>query len=156
MCAAAIFLHDPTTMMAAIDPSLMTYEEGVVRVQIEGICRGMTVFSNTLKKYVYQDDLALALLAFSLCSSTDSILFVCFCLFFLIDSILDACADGTSLQSGAIGLGWRLQFRLKGMRCRTKSKTDWLHNSILILKVYSANNNLLWCESFHLFFRNFL
>jgi inosine-uridine nucleoside N-ribohydrolase len=47
-----IYLHDPTTMIAAIDPSLFTYKEGVVRVQQEGICRGMTVFSDAIKRYV--------------------------------------------------------------------------------------------------------
>ncbi|CAM6127100.1 unnamed protein product [Calypogeia fissa] len=47
----AIYLHDPSTMMAAVDPSLLTYEEGVVRVQTDGICRGMTVFCDTLKRW---------------------------------------------------------------------------------------------------------
>lgn len=54
---AAIYLHDPTTMMAAVDPSLLTYKEGVVRVQIEGICRGMTVFCDTLKRYLWDTEL---------------------------------------------------------------------------------------------------
>jgi inosine-uridine nucleoside N-ribohydrolase len=46
----AIYLHDPTTMVAALDPSLFTAAEGVVRVQQEGICRGLTLFNNTKKK----------------------------------------------------------------------------------------------------------
>ncbi|KAJ7527277.1 hypothetical protein O6H91_16G046200 [Diphasiastrum complanatum] len=47
----AIYLHDPTTMVAAIDPSLLTYAEGVVRVQQEGICKGLTLFNSTKKKW---------------------------------------------------------------------------------------------------------
>lgn len=47
----AIYLHDPTTMVAALDPSLFTTAEGVVRVQQEGICRGLTLFNNTKKKF---------------------------------------------------------------------------------------------------------
>ncbi|EFJ35597.1 hypothetical protein SELMODRAFT_80581 [Selaginella moellendorffii] len=47
----AIYLHDPATVIAAIDPSLFTYAEGVVRVQQEGICRGLTLFNNTRKKW---------------------------------------------------------------------------------------------------------
>jgi inosine-uridine nucleoside N-ribohydrolase len=46
---AAIYLHDPATMVAAVDPSLMTYATGAVRVQQEGICRGLTLFNNTNK-----------------------------------------------------------------------------------------------------------
>jgi inosine-uridine nucleoside N-ribohydrolase len=59
LCLAGVYLHDPTTMMAAVDPSLMTYEEGVVRVQQEGICRGMTVFCDTIKRYVLNGELIL-------------------------------------------------------------------------------------------------
>ncbi|KAL2608218.1 hypothetical protein R1flu_026791 [Riccia fluitans] len=47
----AIFLHDPTTIVAAIDPSLFTYTSGVVRVQTDGICKGLTVFNTTTKKW---------------------------------------------------------------------------------------------------------
>ncbi|KMZ60409.1 putative uridine nucleosidase 2 [Zostera marina] len=46
-----VYLHDPTALLAAINPSLLTYTEGVVRVQTTGITRGMTLFDNTLKKY---------------------------------------------------------------------------------------------------------
>jgi len=45
----AIYLHDPATMVAAVDPSLMTFSEGAVRVQQEGICRGLTLFNNSNK-----------------------------------------------------------------------------------------------------------
>eukprot|EP00249_Psilotum_nudum_P010283 c22448_g1_i2 orf=574-1440(-) len=44
-----VFLHDPTALAAAIDPSLFTYVEGVVRVQVDGICKGMTILCNTGK-----------------------------------------------------------------------------------------------------------
>ncbi|KAJ4798373.1 Pyrimidine-specific ribonucleoside hydrolase rihA [Rhynchospora pubera] len=46
-----VYLHDPTTVIAAINPSLLTYTEGVVRVQTSGITRGLTVFDNTTKRY---------------------------------------------------------------------------------------------------------
>ncbi|KAJ4748669.1 Pyrimidine-specific ribonucleoside hydrolase rihA [Rhynchospora pubera] len=46
-----VYLHDPTTVIAAINPSLLTYTEGVVRVQTSGITRGLTVFDNTKKRY---------------------------------------------------------------------------------------------------------
>ncbi|KAJ1704226.1 hypothetical protein LUZ63_004005 [Rhynchospora breviuscula] len=46
-----VYLHDPTTVIAAINPSLLTYMEGVVRVQTSGITRGLTVFDNTKKRY---------------------------------------------------------------------------------------------------------
>ncbi|CAM0880345.1 unnamed protein product [Alopecurus aequalis] len=46
-----VYLHDPTALLAAVDPSLMTYTEGVVRVQTDGITRGLTVFDNTKKRY---------------------------------------------------------------------------------------------------------
>lgn len=51
-CVAAIYLHDPATMVAAVDPSLLTFAEGVVRVQYTGICKGLTVLNYTCKKYV--------------------------------------------------------------------------------------------------------
>jgi len=47
----AIYLHDPATMVAAVDPSLLTYAEGVVRVQHTGICKGLTVLNHTCKKW---------------------------------------------------------------------------------------------------------
>ncbi|KAL5703476.1 uridine nucleosidase [Ranunculus cassubicifolius] len=46
-----VYLHDPTTLLAAVDPSLMTYTEGVVRVQTNGITRGLTLFYNTQKRF---------------------------------------------------------------------------------------------------------
>jgi len=49
---AGVYLHDPTTLIAAVNPSLMTYTEGVVRVQTVGITKGLTVFDNTKKRYV--------------------------------------------------------------------------------------------------------
>ncbi|TVU51385.1 hypothetical protein EJB05_02811, partial [Eragrostis curvula] len=39
------------TLIAAVYPSLLTYTEGVVRVQTVGITRGLTVFDNTKKRY---------------------------------------------------------------------------------------------------------
>ena len=48
---AGVYLHDPTALLAAVNPSLMTYTEGVVRVQTDGISRGLTVFDNTKKTY---------------------------------------------------------------------------------------------------------
>lgn len=47
----SVYLHDPTAMLAAINPSLLTYTEGVVRVQTSGITRGLTIFYNTKKRY---------------------------------------------------------------------------------------------------------
>ncbi|XP_078447123.1 uridine-ribohydrolase 2 isoform X1 [Wolffia australiana] len=46
-----VYLHDPTALLAAVDPSLLTYTEGVVRVQTSGITRGLTLFDNCKKKY---------------------------------------------------------------------------------------------------------
>lgn len=46
-----VYLHDPATLIAAIDPSLFTFVEGVVRVQTTGITRGLTIFDNQQKKY---------------------------------------------------------------------------------------------------------
>ncbi|CAN6453564.1 unnamed protein product [Victoria cruziana] len=48
---AGIYLHDPTTLVAAIDPTLFTYVDGIVRVQTTGIMRGLTVFDNSKKRY---------------------------------------------------------------------------------------------------------
>ncbi|KAK3163605.1 hypothetical protein QOZ80_1AG0005840 [Eleusine coracana subsp. coracana] len=45
-----VYLHDPTALLAAVDPSLMTYAEGVVRVQTVGITKGLTVFNHTKKR----------------------------------------------------------------------------------------------------------
>ncbi|KAK1319708.1 putative uridine nucleosidase 2 [Acorus calamus] len=46
-----IYLHDPTALLAAVNPSLVTYTKGVVRVQTTGIMRGLTLFDNTRKRY---------------------------------------------------------------------------------------------------------
>ncbi|KAJ8551482.1 hypothetical protein K7X08_021497 [Anisodus acutangulus] len=46
-----VFLHDPTALLAAVDPSLITYTEGVVRVQTIGITRGLTLFYNKQKRF---------------------------------------------------------------------------------------------------------
>lgn len=46
-----VYLHDPATILAAINPSLITYVEGVVRVQTVGITRGLTVFYNKQKRF---------------------------------------------------------------------------------------------------------
>ncbi|KAL7085804.1 hypothetical protein ACP275_14G300400 [Erythranthe tilingii] len=46
-----VYLHDPTTVLAAVDPSLITYVEGVVRVQTVGITRGLTLFYNNQKRF---------------------------------------------------------------------------------------------------------
>lgn len=62
---AGVYLHDPTTLIAAVNPSLMTYTEGVVRVQTVGITKGLTVFDNTKKRYV---SMAYRYSAFKLCS----------------------------------------------------------------------------------------
>lgn len=46
-----VYLHDPTTILAAVNPSLITYVEGVVRVQTVGITRGLTLFYNKQKRF---------------------------------------------------------------------------------------------------------
>ncbi|KAL8030504.1 hypothetical protein ABFX02_14G289800 [Erythranthe guttata] len=46
-----VYLHDPATVLAAVDPSLITYVEGVVRVQTVGITRGLTLFYNKQKRF---------------------------------------------------------------------------------------------------------
>ncbi|KAH7414838.1 hypothetical protein KP509_14G013400 [Ceratopteris richardii] len=46
-----VYLHDPTALAAALDASLFTFASGVVRVQLEGISRGMTIFNNTGKRW---------------------------------------------------------------------------------------------------------
>nr|KJB77096.1 hypothetical protein B456_012G120100 [Gossypium raimondii] len=47
-----VYLHDPTAMLAAINPSLITYVEGAVRVQTNGITRGLTLLYNKQKSDV--------------------------------------------------------------------------------------------------------
>ncbi|GAB2265476.1 Probable uridine nucleosidase 2 [Dionaea muscipula] len=46
-----VYLHDPATILAAINPSLFTYTEGVVRVQTNGITRGLTILYNKQKRF---------------------------------------------------------------------------------------------------------
>lgn len=46
-----VYLHDPTALLVAVDPSLFTYMEGVVRVQTSGITRGLTLCYNKQKRY---------------------------------------------------------------------------------------------------------
>ncbi|KAK8617320.1 hypothetical protein V6N13_080237 [Hibiscus sabdariffa] len=46
-----VYLHDPTTVLAAINPSLITYTEGAVRVQTNGITRGLTLLYNKQKRF---------------------------------------------------------------------------------------------------------
>ncbi|XP_022974001.1 probable uridine nucleosidase 2 [Cucurbita maxima] len=46
-----VYLHDPATVLAAVDPSLFTYTEGVVRVQTTGITRGLTILYNNKKRF---------------------------------------------------------------------------------------------------------
>ncbi|XP_059446158.1 probable uridine nucleosidase 2 [Corylus avellana] len=46
-----VYLHDPAVLLAAIDPSLFTYTEGVVRVQTSGITRGVTILYNKHKRF---------------------------------------------------------------------------------------------------------
>ncbi|KAF3451094.1 hypothetical protein FNV43_RR07183 [Rhamnella rubrinervis] len=46
-----VYLHDPTALLAAVNPSLITYTEGVVRVQTSGITRGLTILYNKQKRF---------------------------------------------------------------------------------------------------------
>ncbi|KAJ7953900.1 Inosine/uridine-preferring nucleoside hydrolase [Quillaja saponaria] len=46
-----VYLHDPMVILAAAIPSLITYTEGVVRVQTNGITRGLTVLYNKQKRF---------------------------------------------------------------------------------------------------------
>ncbi|CAK9329484.1 unnamed protein product [Citrullus colocynthis] len=46
-----VYLHDPAIVLAAVDPSLFTYTEGVVRVQMTGITRGLTILYNNQKRF---------------------------------------------------------------------------------------------------------
>ncbi|KAL9228887.1 hypothetical protein vseg_004417 [Gypsophila vaccaria] len=51
-----VYLHDPATIIAAIDPSVVTWTEGVVRVQTTGIMRGLTLLYNNQKKFAYETE----------------------------------------------------------------------------------------------------
>ncbi|KAM0974157.1 hypothetical protein ACFX2C_017376 [Malus domestica] len=46
-----VYLHDPAVLVAAVNPSLFTYMEGVVRVQTNGITRGLTILYNKQKRF---------------------------------------------------------------------------------------------------------
>ncbi|KAG4944893.1 hypothetical protein JHK87_040900 [Glycine soja] len=46
-----VYLHDPTVVLAAVDPSLVTCIEGIVRVQTSGITRGITILYNKQKRF---------------------------------------------------------------------------------------------------------
>lgn len=46
-----VYLHDPTALLAAVNPSLITYTEGVARVQTSGITRGLTILYNKQKRF---------------------------------------------------------------------------------------------------------
>ncbi|CAL5207948.1 unnamed protein product [Lathyrus oleraceus] len=46
-----VYLHDPTALLAAVDPSLVTCTEGAVRVQTSGITRGLTIIYNKQKRF---------------------------------------------------------------------------------------------------------
>ncbi|KAK8561579.1 hypothetical protein V6N13_149254 [Hibiscus sabdariffa] len=46
-----VYLHDPTAMIAAIKPSLVTCTEGAVRVQTNGITKGLTLLYNKQKRF---------------------------------------------------------------------------------------------------------
>ncbi|KAL5069162.1 hypothetical protein RYX36_020049, partial [Vicia faba] len=48
--ARGVYLHDPTALLAAVDPSLVTCTEGAVRVQTSGITRGLTILYNKQKR----------------------------------------------------------------------------------------------------------
>jgi inosine-uridine nucleoside N-ribohydrolase len=45
-----VYLHDPTALLAAVNPSLLTYTEGAVRVQTTGITRGLTLLYDKQKR----------------------------------------------------------------------------------------------------------
>ncbi|KAH9782527.1 putative uridine nucleosidase 2 [Citrus sinensis] len=46
-----VYLHDPTALLVAVNPSLFTYMEGVIRVQTSGITRGLTLLYNKQKRF---------------------------------------------------------------------------------------------------------
>ena len=47
---AGVYLHDPTALLAAVNPSLMTSAEGAVRVQTAGITKGLKLFRSNDKR----------------------------------------------------------------------------------------------------------
>ncbi|KAL6221504.1 hypothetical protein ACLB2K_004900 [Fragaria x ananassa] len=46
-----VYPHDPAALLAAVNPSLLTYTEGAVRVQTSGITRGLTILYNKQKRF---------------------------------------------------------------------------------------------------------
>ncbi|KAL5710667.1 uridine nucleosidase [Ranunculus cassubicifolius] len=46
-----IFLHDPVSFVALVQPDLFTYKKGVVRVETQGICIGHTLMDQGLKSW---------------------------------------------------------------------------------------------------------
>ncbi|PIA28324.1 hypothetical protein AQUCO_07200170v1 [Aquilegia coerulea] len=46
-----IFLHDPVSFVALVQPDLFTYKEGVVRVETQGLCVGHTLMDQGLKRW---------------------------------------------------------------------------------------------------------
>ena len=47
---AGVYLHDPTALLVAVNPSLMTFTEGAVRVQTAGITKGLMLFRSNNKR----------------------------------------------------------------------------------------------------------
>lgn len=47
----AIFAHDPTAFMAAVEPDLFTWREGQIRVISEGFAKGKTMQDPGRKKW---------------------------------------------------------------------------------------------------------
>ncbi|MCL7028654.1 hypothetical protein MKW94_026500 [Papaver nudicaule] len=47
-----IFLHDPISFVALVRTDLFTYKKGVVRVETQGICVGLTLMDQGLKTHV--------------------------------------------------------------------------------------------------------
>ncbi|KAL3752844.1 hypothetical protein ACJRO7_000272 [Eucalyptus globulus] len=46
-----VYLHEPTAILASINPSLVTFTEGLVSVQTTGITRGLTILYNGQKRF---------------------------------------------------------------------------------------------------------
>ncbi|XAR69730.1 Uridine nucleosidase [Bertholletia excelsa] len=46
-----IFLHDPVSFVALVQPDFFTFKKGVVRVETQGMCRGHTLLDQGLKKW---------------------------------------------------------------------------------------------------------
>ncbi|XP_068660311.1 probable uridine nucleosidase 1 [Aristolochia californica] len=46
-----IFLHDPVSLVALVQPEFFTFKQGAVRVETQGICVGHTLMDQQLKKW---------------------------------------------------------------------------------------------------------